>query len=149
MYPRSKGPRLPRNPLPIHIESSNVVGSYGIDTHQPGGTTMATLVLALSSAEGDMEAFYDWYQNVHMAESVRHIPSFKKGQRYVIGAGQFMPDPTPYNHLAIYEAEGDAETVAKEIQAFMTSGDMSPGPPGVTLGGTGWVWTADGDPVLE
>jgi len=81
------------------------------------------ILLSMSNAVAGRELEYsDWYDNVHLPQIVR-VPGVISAQRYVYdNATLDADDPSPRQYLAIYEIDGDPQTVVRAILDGMQSG---------------------------
>jgi hypothetical protein len=85
------------------------------------------VVLTSASTPEQDTAFNDWYSNVHLGEVVQ-VPGIVSARRFKIASTQTADDAslgTDDTYLAIYELDGDFETVAKEIPERATGGTFT------------------------
>jgi hypothetical protein len=74
-----------------------------------------------NAAEGQDEAFNDWYTNQHLPDLLR-IDGFVSAQRFELTAIQrLVTFPHPYRYAAIYELETD--DLATTYQAMQDAAD--------------------------
>jgi hypothetical protein len=85
------------------------------------------VVLTKAATPEQDEAFNEWYDNAHLPEVVE-VPGIVSARRFKIASAQMTEDATlgsDDEYLAIYELDGDFETVASEIPARATDGTFT------------------------
>jgi hypothetical protein len=79
------------------------------------------LLLAFSNpADGREDEFNEWYDSTHLPD-VLQVPGVTSGQRYELAPN----GRSPHRYLAVYELEGDPDTVVRELLGRMRSGQIA------------------------
>ncbi|HZO06029.1 MAG TPA: hypothetical protein VFB52_06555 [Solirubrobacterales bacterium] len=86
---------------------------------------MKNVLMVLSNpAEGEDEAYNDWYTNTHLDEVVS-IDGFVSARRYKLTDAQIAGFPgSEHSYLAIYEIEGDPADAFAQLVDELQSGRM-------------------------
>ena len=85
------------------------------------------VVLTSPATPEQDEALNSWYDDVHLPE-VLEVPGIVSARRFKIASAQTTDDATLGTddvYLAIYEVDGDFETVAAEIPRRATDGTFT------------------------
>lgn len=78
------------------------------------------LIALTASKPGKEEAFKSWYRDVHVGE-VLAVPGLSNAQVTALGATMGY---VPWQQIAVFDLEGDPESVVAEIQRRIGSGDI-------------------------
>lgn len=104
------------------------------------------LVVLSNAAEGEDDAFNDWYTNRHLGD-VLNVPGYAAAQRFALSDGQlFDASGIPYKYLALYEVDAeDTQDAAKALRVAI-GGDSMYMDPAIDMARTAaWFFT----PITE
>lgn len=71
-----------------------------------------------SSREAESE-YHRWYTQVHIPQLIANIPGIRSASRYVCPG-----DAAPHRYLAVYEVQGDEQSIRQDIAARMADGTL-------------------------
>ena len=107
--------------------------------------TERKLFIAFTNAvDGRADEFNAWYDSTHLQE-VLSIGGFKSVQRFRAAAAQRARDQPPFEYLAIYEVEGDAQELADVMTHWASDGGSSGLSPAIAPGFVGCIY----EPITE
>jgi hypothetical protein len=107
--------------------------------------TERKLFIAFTNAvDGRADEFNEWYDTTHL-QDVLSISGFTSVQRFKASTAQRPRDRPPFEYLAIYQVEGDAQELVDALMQWAASGQSSGLSPAIAPGFVGCIY----EPITE